>query len=61
MEVTDTWRLRAIVCDALVGHVEVVGILHSTRRGNTTDWWRYILYMAFRLANGSRRDLRINE
>ena len=63
--VTNTYQwLRVIVYNALVGHVDVVRILHSTRHSNTPDRWRDILPMAFkfRLANGgSGRDLRIDE
>jgi hypothetical protein len=51
--------LRVIIYNALIGHVEVVRILHSTWPRNTPDWRRYILPMAFRLAiGGSGRSLR---
>ena len=40
-----------IVYDALMGHVEGVGILHYTWPSNAPDLRRYIL-MAFRLAVG---------
>jgi hypothetical protein len=51
--------LRVIVYNALIGHVEVVWILHSTWPSNIPDWRRHILPMAFRLAIGGRgRDLR---
>jgi len=44
-------RLGVIVYDALIGNVDVVRILRSTCQwpGNTPDWRRYILTMAFRL------------
>ena len=58
---TDYDWLRMIVHNALIGHVEVVGILHSTWPCDTPNWRRYILPMAFRLAiDGSRRNLRKN-
>jgi hypothetical protein len=43
MEVTDSEWLRAIVYNALIGNVDVVQILHSTRLSYTPAWWRYIL------------------
>ena len=47
-----------IVYDALVGHVEVVGSLHSTWPSNASGLRRYIP-MAFRLAvGGSGWDLK---
>jgi len=59
MEDTDGEWLRAIVYNALMGHVDAVRILHSTCPSNASDWRRYILTMAFRLAMaGSRWDLK---
>jgi hypothetical protein len=52
MEDTDSKWLRAIVDNALIGHVDAVRILHSMWPGNTPDWRRYIVTMAFRLAMG---------
>jgi hypothetical protein len=51
MEDTDRKWLRTIVYNALIGHVDVVRILHSTSTwpSSTPDWWKYILTMAFRL------------
>jgi hypothetical protein len=46
---TDSKWLRAIVYNALIGHVDAVRILHSWP-SNTPNWWRYILTMVFRLA-----------
>ena len=61
MGATDNDWLRMIVHNALIGHVKVVGILHSTWPCDTPNWRRYILPMAFRLAvDGSRRNLRKN-
>ena len=50
MEDTNDKWLRAIVDNALIGHVGAVQILHSTLRSNTPDRRRYILMMAFRFA-----------
>jgi len=59
MEDTDSNWLRTIVYDALIGHVDVVRIVHSTRPSNTPDWRGYILTMAFRFAMArSGRDLK---
>jgi hypothetical protein len=61
MKDTDDKWLRAIVYNALIGHIDVVRTLHSTRPSNlnTPDWRRYILMMAFRLAMaGSRWNLK---
>ena len=45
--------MRVIVYNnTLVGHVDMVRILHSTRCSNAKDWGRYILTMAFRMADG---------
>jgi hypothetical protein len=61
MEDTDGKWLRAIVYNALMGHVDAVQILHPTWPRNTPDWRRYILTMAFRLAMaGSGCDLKRN-
>jgi hypothetical protein len=58
MEDTDGKWLRAIVYNALIGHVDVVRILHPS---STPDWRRYILTMAFRLAMaGSGWDLKMD-
>ena len=60
MKDTDGKWLRAIVYKPLIGHIDVVRTLHSTRPSNLTtpDWRRYILMMAFRLAMaGSGWDL----
>jgi hypothetical protein len=47
-----------MVYNALIGHVEVVLILHSTGPSNTPDRCRYVLLTAFRLAiGGSGLDL----
>src|ERR1700679_1366543 len=50
MKDTDGKWLRAIVYKPLIGHIDVVRTLHSTRPSNLTtpDWRRYILMMAFR-------------
>ena len=51
-----------IVYNTLVGHVNVVRILHSIQCSNAQDWGRYILTMAFRMADGgSGRDLGTGE
>jgi hypothetical protein len=52
MEDTDSNWLRAIVYDALIAHVDAMRIMHSAWRSNTSDWRRYILMTAFRLAMG---------
>jgi hypothetical protein len=56
---TDSKWLRAIVVyDALMGHVDVLRILHSWP-SNTPDWRRNILTMVFKLAMaGSGWDLK---
>jgi hypothetical protein len=52
--------VRVIVYNALIGHIDVVGILHSTWPRNTPHWGRYIP-MAFRLAvGGSGRNLKMD-
>lgn len=38
MEVTDDQRLGVVVCNALIGYVNMVQILHSTRLGYTPVW-----------------------
>ena len=54
--------MRVIVYNTLVGHVDVVRILHSTWCSNAKDWGRYIFTMAFRMANGgSGQDLGTGE
>jgi hypothetical protein len=59
MEDTDSKWMRAIVYNALIGHVDAVRILHSTWPSNTPGWRRYILTMTFRLAmTGSGWDLK---
>ena len=50
--VTDSYEwLRVIVYNALIGHIDVVGILYSTWPRSAPDWIRYIP-MAFRLNVG---------
>lgn len=50
MEYTDSKWMRSIVYNALIGHVDVVQILHATWPRNTPGWRRYVFAMAFRLA-----------
>ena len=52
MEDTDGKWLRVIVYDSLMGHVDAGRVLHSTVSTLPSDWQRYILLMAFRLASG---------
>jgi hypothetical protein len=56
MEVTDSEWLRAIVYNALIGNIDVVQILHSTRLSYYTPaWWRYIFMLVI---DGSWWDLK---
>ena len=50
MEDTDSKWLRATVYNALIRHVDAVRIFHCTWPNSTSDWRRYVLAMAFRLA-----------
>jgi len=51
--------LRVEIYHALIGHVVVIRILHSTRFSNFPDWWRDILLVTFRLKiEGSGWDLK---
>ena len=60
IEVTDSWWLRVIVYNALIGDVIVVKILHSTRLSYTLALWGYIFPLVIVIGGrwGLKRDTR---